>query len=321
MGCHRLLDRARRRSVGDVSTADRDGRQAAGSHPADRRPGAAVTTRQISEAFNQSGSENENVLLVVLTDDNGLNPSDLSTYRTLADNLRPDTRDIVMLQDFVHTPALREAMTSKDHKAWYLPMVLSGGVGTPELHEGFGRVADIVKKSVAGTTLTANLTGPAATGDDLMYIGIRDMHVIEAAVVIMVLIILFVIYRNPLTMMLPLITIGVSVGVAQSIVAGVAELGLGVSSQTITLMTTMMAGRRHRLRRVSDQPISRLLAAGHGFGRSRRQGVDVDRQSDRRVGGHCVDHLSRDGLHPLGGLQKRRSGVGHVPSRWRCWPP
>ncbi|MGB9248665.1 MAG: RND family transporter [Mycobacterium sp.] len=201
-----------------------------------------VTTRQISQAFNQSGSENENVLLVVLTDDNGLNPSDLTTYRTLADNLRPDTHDIVMLQDFIHTPALREAMTSKDHKAWYLPMVLSGGVGTPELHEGFGRVADIVKKSVAGTTLTSNLTGPAATGDDLMYIGIRDMHVIEAAVVIMVLIILFVIYRNPLTMMLPLITIGVSVGVAQSIVSGVAELGLGVSSQTITLMTTMMAG-------------------------------------------------------------------------------
>ena len=201
-----------------------------------------VTTRQISQAFNQSGSENENVLLVVLTDDNGLNPSDLTTYRTLADNLRPDTHDIVMLQDFIHTPALREAMTSKDHKAWYLPMVLSGGVGTPELHEGFGRVADIVKKSVTGTTLTANLTGPAATGDELKYIGIRDMHVIETAVAFMVLIILFVIYRNPLTMMLPLITIGVSVGVAQSIVAGVAELGLGVSSQTITLMTTMMAG-------------------------------------------------------------------------------
>ncbi|MDT5023143.1 MAG: putative drug exporter of the superfamily [Mycobacterium sp.] len=200
------------------------------------------TTKQISEAYHQSGSENENVLLVVLTDDNGLNPSDLTTYRTLADNLRPDTRDIVLLQDFVRTPALRDAMTSKDHKAWYLPMVLSGGVGTPELHEGFGRVADIVKKSVAGSTLTANLTGPAATGDDLMYIGVRDMHVIETAVVVMVLLILFVIYRNFVTMMLPLITIGVSVGVAQSFVSGVAELGLGVSNQTITLLTTMMAG-------------------------------------------------------------------------------
>jgi putative drug exporter of the RND superfamily len=217
---------------------------------AERRPVAILppdapvlqTTRQISEAFHQSGSENENVLLVVLTDDNGLNPSDLSTYRKLADNLRPDTRDIVMLQDFIATPALRGAMTSKDHKAWYLPMVLSGWVGTPELHAAYGRVTDIVKQAVAGTTLTANLTGPAATGDDMMFIGIKDMQAIEGAVVLMVLIILFVVYRNLTTMMLPLVTIGVSVGVAQSVVAGVAELGLGVSSQTITLMTTMMAG-------------------------------------------------------------------------------
>jgi putative drug exporter of the RND superfamily len=201
-----------------------------------------VTTRQISEAFHQSGSENENVLLVVLTDETGLDPSDDATYRALADNLRPDTQDIVMLQDFVSTPALREAMTSKDHKAWYLPMVLAGAVGTPELHAAYGRVADIVKQTVSGSTLAANLTGPAATGDDMTYIGIRDMHVIEAAVVLMVLIILFVIYRNPVTMMLPLVTIGISVVTAQAIVAGVAQLGLGVTSQTITFMTTIMAG-------------------------------------------------------------------------------
>ena len=201
-----------------------------------------VTTQQISHAFNQSGSENENVVLVVLTDDNGLNPCDLTTYRTLADNLRPHTRDIVLLQDFIHTPALRDAMTSKDHKAWYLPMVISGVVGTPDLHEAFSRVADIVKKSVAGSTLVAHLTGPAATGDDMTYLGIQDMKVIEIAVAIMVLVILFVIYRNPVTMMLPLITIGVSISVAQSLVSGVAELGLGVSSLAITLMTTMMAG-------------------------------------------------------------------------------
>ena len=160
------------------------------------------------------------------------------------------------------------------------------------------------------STLTANLTGPAATGDDLMYIGIRDMHVIEAAVVIMVLIILFVIYRNPLTMMLPLITIGVSVGVAQSIVAGIAELGLGVSSQTITLMTTMMAGAGIDYAVFLISRYHDYLRQGMDSDRSRRQGVDVDRQGHRRVCGHCVDHLSRDGLHPLGGLQKRRSGVG-----------
>ena len=193
-------------------------------------------------------------------------------------------------------------------------MVLSGWVGTPELHAAYGRVADIVKKAVAGTTLTANLTGPAATGDDMMFIGIKDMHAIEGAVVLMVLIILFVIYRNLVTMMLPLITIGVSVGVAQSVVAGVAELGLGVSSQTITLDDDDDGGRRRRLRRVSHQPLPRLCAAGHAFRPSRRQGVDLDRQSDRRVRGHGVDHLSGHGLHPFGLLQERRS----VPGDFDC---
>ena len=215
-----------------------------------------------------------------------------------------------MLQDFVHTPALRDAMTSKDHKAWYMPMVLSGGVGTPELHEGFGRVANIVKESVAGSTLTANLTGPAATGDDLMFVGIRDMHVIETAVVVMVLVILFVIYRNFFTMMLPLITIGVSVGVAQSIVAGIAELGLGVSSQTITLMTTMMAGAG------IDYAVF-LISRYHDY---LRQGMDSDEAVAKALtsigkviaglGGHRVGHLPGDGLHPVGSLQERRSGAG-----------
>jgi RND superfamily putative drug exporter len=237
-----------------------------------------VTTRQISQAFHQSGSENENVLLVVLTDEAGLDAFDDATYRALADNLRPDTRDIAMLQDFVSAPALREAMTSKDHKAWYLPMVLVGAVGSPDLHAAYGRVANIVKQSVAGSTLTANLTGPAATGDDLTYIGIRDMHVIETAVVLMVLIILLVIYRNPVTMMLPLITIGVSVATAQAIVAGVSELGLGVTRQTITLMTTMMAGagidygvflisRYHDYLRLGEDPAHAVLKALTSIGK------------------------------------------------------
>ena len=39
--------------------------------------------------------------------------------------------------------------------------------------------AEIVKQTVAGSTLTANLTGPAATVADLADIGERDLHLIE----------------------------------------------------------------------------------------------------------------------------------------------
>ena len=215
-----------------------------------------------------------------------------------------------MLQDFIHTPALREAMTSKDHKAWYLPMVLSGGVGTPELHEGFGRVSDIVKKSVAGTTLTSNLTGPAASGDDLMYIGIRDMHVIEARR-----------RDHGADHLVRHLSKSVHDDVAVDHDRRIGRCGAVHRGghrrtrfgrfQPDDYLDDDDDGRgRDRLRRVSHQPISRLSAARDAVGSSRRHGVDVDRQGDRRVRGNGVDHLSRDGLHSLGGLQKRRSGVG-----------
>ncbi len=232
-----------------------------------------VTTRQMTEAFHQSGSEN--VLVVVLTNDKGLGPTDERTYRTLVDKLRQDTRNVATLQDFLSAPPLREVMTSKDHQAWYLPIGLAGEVGSPQLHEAYRRAADIVKETVVGSTLTARLTGPAATDADLIDFGERDLHRIEIATALMVLTILLIIYRNPVTMLLPLITIGISVVTTQAIVAASAQLGFGISNQIIILMSAMMAGagidyavflisRYHdylRLGADSDQAVKRALAS------------------------------------------------------------
>ena len=59
----------------------------------------------MTEAFHESGTED--LLLVVLTDDKGLGTRRRSSYRKLVDALREDTRDVVMLQDFISTPPLR----------------------------------------------------------------------------------------------------------------------------------------------------------------------------------------------------------------------
>ena len=47
---------------------------------------ALVATQQMTEAFHESGSQT--ILLVVLTDDEGLAPADEAVYRTLVDELR-----------------------------------------------------------------------------------------------------------------------------------------------------------------------------------------------------------------------------------------
>src|SRR5689334_20288500 len=164
-----------------------------------------VTAQRMTQAFRESGSED--LLLVVLTDDKGLNPSDEAVYRKLVDALHQDTRDVVMVQDFLSTPPLRSIVTSKDHKAWVLPVGVAGELGTPQSYAAFNRVGDVVRHAVTGSSLTANLTGPAATVGDLTVAGDRDRLPIELAIAVLVLVVLLVIYRSAVTMLLPLLSI------------------------------------------------------------------------------------------------------------------
>lgn len=206
---------------------------------------SSVTARKMTEAFHEAGSED--LLLVVLTDDKGLGPADEAAYRKLVDALRHDTRDVVMVQDFLTTPPLRSVVTSKDHKAWVLPVGVAGELGTPQSYAAFNRVAELVKHNLAqappGSHLTANITGPAATVADLTVAGDQDRLPIELAIAVLVLLVLLVIYRSAVTMLLPLVTIGISLVIAQAVVAGYSELtDSGVSNQSIVFLSAIMAG-------------------------------------------------------------------------------
>jgi RND superfamily putative drug exporter len=199
-----------------------------------------IANNAMIKAFNESDSQNS--LLVVLSNDNGLGPAEEEVYRKLVDNLRADHQSVVMLQDFISTPALREVVTSKDHKAWYLPVGLAGELATPAASESYKKAVEIVKASTTGTSLTAHLTGPAATVGDLTAVGESDVHVIEIATALMVLTILLIVYRNPLTMVLPLVTIGISLVIAQQLIAWLAQQGLSISPQAMVLVSGMMLG-------------------------------------------------------------------------------
>ncbi|OBB93817.1 RND family transporter [Mycobacterium sp. 852002-30065_SCH5024008] len=213
-------------------------------HPLAMLPSGApssVAARKMTEAFHESGAEN--LMLVVLSDEKGLGPADEATYHKLVSALHDDRRDVLMLQDFVSTPPLRPVLTSKDRKSWVLPVGLAGELGTPKSYAAYLRVADIVKHNVAGSPLTANLTGPAATVSDLTVAGERDRLPIELAIAALVLVVLLVVYRNPLTMLLPLLAIGASMVIAQAVVAGISQIGgLGVSNQSIVFLSAIIAG-------------------------------------------------------------------------------
>jgi putative drug exporter of the RND superfamily len=202
-------------------------------------PEATAAAEQMAKDFGES---DQNVLVVVLTDDRGPQPGDEEAYGKLAATLRGETNDVTGVQDFVTTPALRPLMVSADNKASYLVVGLRAPAGSPQSSKAYQRITEIAKRSTAGSPLTAHVTGGAAMVGDMSIATSGDMHNIEIATALLVLIILLVIYRRPVTVLLPLITIGISVSSAQGVVSGLAQLGLGVSSMTIALMTAMIVG-------------------------------------------------------------------------------
>ncbi len=152
---------------------------------------------------------------------------------------------MVSVQDFIATPPqLRPFLTSEDKTTWVLPVSLEGELGTPpRAFDSFNRVSDIIRQSVAGSSVDAYVTGPAATVADLTVAGEQDRLPIEIAIAVLVLGVLLLVYRSLVTMLLPLITIGSSLLIAQGAVAGYSQLtGAGVSNQSIVFLSAIMAG-------------------------------------------------------------------------------
>lgn len=182
------------------------------------------------------------------------------------------------MQDFISTPPLRNFMTSKDKKAWVLPVGLAGALGTPQSYAAYNRVADIVRHSTAGSPLKIHLSGPAATVADLTVAGEKDRMPIEIAIAVLVLLVLLVVYRNPVTMMLPLAGIGMSLVIAQATVAGLSQLtGLGVSNQAIILLSAMIFGAG------TDYAVF-LISRYHDYVRQGLESTDAVRQALGSVG-------------------------------------
>ncbi|MGX9670123.1 MMPL/RND family transporter [Mycobacterium sp. HM-7] len=237
---------------------------------------SSVAARHMTEAFKEPGTDD--LLLVVLINDRGLDRNDEATYRKLVDALRDDPHDVVMLQDFISTPPLRNFLTSKDKKAWVLPVGLTGALGTPQSYAAYNRVADIVEHSTAGSPLKIHLAGPAATVADLTVAGEKDRMPIEIAIAVLVLLVLLVVYRNPVTMMLPLAGIGMSLVIAQATVAGLSQLtGLGVSNQAIILLSAMIFGAG------TDYAVF-LISRYHDYVRQGSDSTDAVRKALASVG-------------------------------------
>ncbi len=186
---------------------------------------------------------------------------------------------------------------------------LRAPAGSPESSQAYQRITEIAKRSTAGSSLTAEVTGQGAMVGDMTIVSTRDMHTIEMVTALFVLIILLVIYRRPVTVLAAVDhhrNFG-GVGSGCGVRAGPGRARGVLADDRVD--DGHDRRRRHRLCRLLDQPLPRVHPVRDELRPGCTKSTELHRRGHRGVGGHRCRHLSRHGLHPPARVHEYRSGA------------
>jgi putative drug exporter of the RND superfamily len=219
---------------------------------------------RMAKAFGEVGSTT--TVVVAMENPDGLTPQVRQRYSAMVGELRADSGRVKLVRDLLSDPMTAGQATSRDGKAWYLPVGIAGTLGSPRAAESVQSVRDVAANAFVDTKTVSKVTGPAATMSDQIVAADQDLLLISVATVALIATILLLVYRSLFTALLPLVVIGLSLAVGRGILAALGEAGVPVSQFTIAFMTVILLGAG------TDYSVF-LISRYH---EQRRQGVAVD---------------------------------------------
>ncbi|MGH2710458.1 MAG: MMPL family transporter [Actinomycetota bacterium] len=180
---------------------------------------------------------------LVFRRDSGLTPKDEALIQEvetwLASEEAPDV--VRSTQSPYSRPELLEALSSTDRKVILLVIVFKTAPFAPETDAAVTAIREHVQE-VAPEGLQAHLTGNAGVATDQ---SIAINTAVERTTVITLVLIVFIllwVYRSPVTILVPLTTVGIALGVSQGVIALMAEQGFRVAGIVETFMVVIIFG-------------------------------------------------------------------------------
>lgn len=202
---------------------------------------AAQTLREMSADFGVPASSA--VGSVVVVDDAGLNDADKAFTGRLIQALRADKADVAYVLDTFSNDRLRNIAVSPDGKAANVVVAGTGQIGSSEARKNIVDIRRLIESMPKPAGLHVYYSGFAPTLADLFAAIDRSLLVITGVSVVLIGALLLLVYRSVALAMIPLLTVGVSLGVARCVVSVLGMTGvMTVSNFTIALMTAMVLG-------------------------------------------------------------------------------
>lgn len=202
---------------------------------------SSTAAKRSAELFGIAPSNNINY--VVLERDQPLKSADRRYYDALVSALRADNTHVNAITDLWAMPLTESAAKSRDGHAANVMLRLSGMLGTSAAADSVAAVRHTAARLAPPAGLHVYVTGPGATISDEFDAIDRQMLLITAATIAVILVLLLIVYGSPIAAAIPLISVGLALAVARPIVALLGVHGLvEVSLFSVALIAAMLLG-------------------------------------------------------------------------------
>lgn len=193
----------------------------------------------MSKQFN--GGHAGGDAIVVLEDDHGISAQDSAYYAKLVAAVRADRQRVIDAEDYIAHPEFKASAISKDGRSVYLPVILRAEVSTPQADSDAAWLRDVVLQGKP-STVRAYVTGDTPIIADYQS-SVQDSTARTTMITgLLVILILLAIYRSPVTPLIPLTVIGLSIMTVRPIVAFLGMHVFQVAAFTETFILAIVFG-------------------------------------------------------------------------------
>jgi putative drug exporter of the RND superfamily len=195
----------------------------------------------IGAKFQESNSTS--LAMVVLEANRPLGDVDHQYYDDLMRRLLQDTKHVQSAIDLWGKPITAAGAQSLDGKSAYVLLRLAGDIGQMQANESVAAVRDIVAKDTPPPGLKVYVSGAAPLAKDTVAIANSSLNDITIVTIFLIIGMLLLVYRSPVTLFVPLAGVLFELLVAKGVIATLGHLGyIELSSFAVNIVVALTLG-------------------------------------------------------------------------------
>lgn len=199
---------------------------------------AMIAAKRIGATFHESDSDS--IVMVVLESNKDLGDQAHAYYDGLIAKLAADTKHVQHVQNLWGDRITAAGSQSGDGKAAYVQLNVAGNQGSTLGNESVDAVRKIVDESKPPPGLKTYVTGPAALTTDMNEAADKSMFKMMGVTGVVIMIMLFVVYRSVVTVLLVLVMVGFEMGTARGVIALLGRYDLlGFSTFVVAMLSSL----------------------------------------------------------------------------------